>query len=98
NGVENIFYKISKYYENNLSKDSWHSELLKRMKLEIPGFRNRVISDELYEALDEYRGFRHVFRNTYNFRLRKKKEQPLLESLPSTWERLKEEIVIFFSK
>lgn len=98
NGVENIFFKISKYYENNLPKDSWHSELLKRMKLEIPGFRDRVISDELFEELDEYRGFRHVFRNTYNFRLKKKKEKPLLEALPATWNRLKGEIHDFFRK
>jgi hypothetical protein len=39
------------------------------MRLEIDGFRPAVIDDELYRLLDDFRGFRHVFRSAYSFEL-----------------------------
>jgi hypothetical protein len=37
------------------------------MRLEIPGYRPAVIDEELCRLLDDFRGFRHVFRNGYSF-------------------------------
>jgi len=39
------------------------------MKLEVPGFRPRVIDDSLYRLLDDFRAFRHKFRHSYAFEL-----------------------------
>ncbi|MEX2534769.1 MAG: hypothetical protein WD273_04135 [Trueperaceae bacterium] len=69
NGCENIFRSIASFFENELEPDSWHSDLLRRMKLEIPGYRPAVINDELYLLLEDFRGFRHVFRHSYTFEL-----------------------------
>ena len=48
---------------------NWHQVLLEQMTNEIPDIRPAVISEVTYEALDEYRGFRHVVRNIYAFQL-----------------------------
>lgn len=69
NGCENIFRSIGRFFENDLGPGSWHSDLLKRMKLSIEGYRPRVIDDELYGLLEDFRGFRHVFRHSYSFEL-----------------------------
>ena len=69
NGCENIFRAIAAYFENDLGSDTWHADLLRRMRLEIPGYRPAVIDDALYRLLDDFRGFRHVFRNCYTFEL-----------------------------
>lgn len=69
NGCENIFRSIATFFENDLDAEGWHSSLLKRMKLEIPGYRPAVIDEELYLLLDDFRSFRHVFRHSYAFEL-----------------------------
>jgi len=69
NGAESIFRAIAAFFENDLGAGTWHADLLRRMRLEIPGHRPAVIDDELYRLLDDFRGFRHVFRNAYSFEL-----------------------------
>jgi hypothetical protein len=69
NGCESMFRSIARFFENDLGRDSWHSDLLKRMKLAVPGFRPAVIDDELFTVLDDFRGFRHKFRHAYTFEL-----------------------------
>ena len=67
---ENIFLHIAKCFENQLDdKKGWHSELLRRMKMEISDVRPAVISDRAYRAMDELRRFRHIFRYSYDFEL-----------------------------
>ncbi len=75
NGCENIFLSIAKFFENDLAADTWHSDLLKRMKLTIQGFRPAVIDDELYVILNDFRGFRHIFRHSYVFELNWERER-----------------------
>ena len=43
----------------------WRQELLLQMAVELPDVRPAVISAELVDELDRYRGFRHVVRNVY---------------------------------
>jgi len=64
--VENACLRISKFFENGLSKDNWHRDLLNRMLLDISGIRPAFFTREEYDFFDELRGFRHVFRNIYN--------------------------------
>ncbi|MBF0099306.1 MAG: hypothetical protein HQK77_00210 [Desulfobacterales bacterium] len=65
--IETIFFRIASFFENNLSKDRWHTELLKRMTLKVNGIREQVISDKTYEILDEFRRFRHFKRYYFDF-------------------------------
>lgn len=60
--AETIFVRISQYFENNLSQERWHRELLERMRLEIPGVRPCVLSDSTFENLVELMRFRHFKR------------------------------------
>ena len=69
NGCENIFRAIARFFENDVGPQAWHADLLKRMKLSIEGFRPAVIDEELYLLLEDFRGFRHVFRHSYSFEL-----------------------------
>ena len=69
NGCENIFKSIARFFENDLGPQEWHKDLLKRMKIEVAGYRPKVIDDELFLLLDDFRAFRHKFRYTYAFEL-----------------------------
>lgn len=69
NGCENMFQSIARFFENDIGPQTWHKDLLKRMKIEVKGFRPKVIDDNLYQLLDEFRAFRHKFRHTYAFEL-----------------------------
>jgi hypothetical protein len=69
NGCENIFRAIAAFFENDVGAGAWHADLLRRMALDLPGYRPAVIDAELYRLLDDFRGFRHVFRNCYSFEL-----------------------------
>jgi hypothetical protein len=63
---ENLFTRIAANFGNRIHDESqWHAQLLHRMTLDVQDVRPRVISDELYQCLNEMRRFRHVFRNAY---------------------------------
>ena len=88
NGCENMFRSIARFFENEMDADSWHKDLLRRMTFEIEGFRPRVISDQLYLLLDDFRGFRHKFRYTYSFELDWEREKVVARKFKKTWTRL----------
>ena len=64
--LETMFFRISQFFENSLSREHWHSELLGKMCLRIPDAREPVISDETFNLLDEFRKFRHFKRYYYS--------------------------------
>ena len=63
--IENACLRISKFFENGLSSEGWHKDLLNRMLLDIPGTRPAFFTRNEFLVLDDLRGFRHVFRNLY---------------------------------
>jgi hypothetical protein len=65
--LETIFFRISQHFENHLSKERWHKDLLHKMHLHIEGIRPSVISDESYFNLSEMLGFRHFKRYYFEF-------------------------------
>ena len=85
NGCENIFGMIARFFENDLGPQSWHRDLLKRMKLEIPGYRPRLIDAETFILLNEFRAFRHVFRHCYSFQLEWEREKIVAAKYPVAW-------------
>jgi uncharacterized protein YutE (UPF0331/DUF86 family) len=62
------------------------------MCIEVPGVRPAIISIELKEKLEEYRGFRHVVRNVYTYRLDPEKVKPLVKSIRSVRKKLEKEL------
>lgn len=98
NGCENIFRSIAKFFENDIDPQTWHRNLLRRMKIEIPQFRPRVIDDKLYLMLDDFRSFRHKFRHTYAFELDWERERLVAEKLLKTAEMFKRQIQDFLKQ
>lgn len=67
---EDLFKLVARFFENQIADISgYHTELLNRMRLQIEGVRPRLLSDESFMLLDELRGFRHVFRHAYSYKL-----------------------------
>jgi len=95
NACESIFRSIATAFENQIDSAAWHASVLKRMKLDIPSVRPPVISEELYRLLDDFRAFRHVFRNAYSFELDWAKERLVAEKLDAAAAKLKEEVARF---
>ncbi|MFW6287201.1 MAG: hypothetical protein ACOC2J_00440 [bacterium] len=96
--IERIFELIARDIDGTVPDgDSWHHDLLIQMKTEIKKIRPAVISRELYQCLDEYRGFRHVVRNVYTFNLSTQRIKPLVESISNTFSKTKEELGEFMS-
>lgn len=67
---EDLFKLVSRFWENNITDNGgYHVNLLKRMRVEIPGIRPALLSQSSYKSIDNLRGFRHVFRHAYSFGL-----------------------------
>ena len=70
NVFENIFQNIAVVFENSVDDvERWHAQLLERMRLDVMPLRPAIIDDMAYDALDELRRFRHLFRHAYGVRL-----------------------------
>lgn len=70
NAFENIFQNIAAMFENSVDDTQrWHAQLLERMRLDVMPLRPAVIDDRVYDALDELRRFRHIFRHAYSVKL-----------------------------
>jgi hypothetical protein len=62
--LETIFLRISHFFENELSSDHWHSDLLEKMTIRIEGVRIPAVSESNQGNLIELLKFRH-FRRYY---------------------------------
>ena len=70
NALENSFGQISRSFENHVTDlAQWHRELLGKIFLEIHGVRPTVPPKDLTGALNDLRGFRHVFLRSYDFEI-----------------------------
>jgi hypothetical protein len=78
-----------------LGGDSWHTELLKQMALDLEDIRPPVLGSETAAGLDEYRKFRHLVRNIYTTNLDINRIEHLVENLPGLWEQLRLELNAF---
>jgi hypothetical protein len=95
-GVERIFEKIASSIDGSVPSGlNWHQELLNQMAVEVPHIRPAVISVELKGSLEEYRGFRHVVRNVYTYRLAPDKLKPLVKNINKVWKKINIELSAF---
>jgi hypothetical protein len=62
----------------------WHRLLLDEMSKPLPKTRPAVIQLETVNLLEEYRRFRHRFRNIYGFKLDWVQMKPLLNQVAPT--------------
>lgn len=86
-GMENILKRILKYIKvPQPDSTSSHKDLL------ALAIEQKIISQELSEALDEYRAFRHFFVHGYGILLQEAPLQPLAQNLPEVWHRFQAEL------
>jgi len=80
NAFEQLGLRLAKAFENRIDDDAgWHSSVLHRLTLEIPGVRPAFLPSELKPALNELRGFRHVMVHAYELVLDGDRIASLLE-------------------
>lgn len=97
--TENIFKVIARNIDEYMPDNpEWHFELIEQMLAALPGIRPSVISDETLKLLNEFRGFRHVFRNIYGFNLVAERIEHLLNILHGTIKALRTDIEKFLEE
>ncbi len=97
-GLERLFELIATTVDGSMPRGAnWHQLLLDQMATDVPGVRPAVISESTREALDAYRGFRHVVRNVYTFQFDPVKMQSLVERLPDAFAQARKELLSFAS-
>lgn len=95
-GLEKLFEKIATTVDGSVpTAPNWHQELLSQMSMEIPEVRPAVITQELREMLEDYRGFRHVVRNVYTHQLNPEKLELLITKIEPVLEKLTAELNLF---
>ncbi|MGB9886110.1 MAG: hypothetical protein ACPLPT_04005 [Moorellales bacterium] len=96
--AENLFQAIARELDEKLPEGpTWHHALLRQMTLTIPGVRPAVLRKETAQRLDDFRAFRHVFRNVYGFNLSAEKLRDLLLRLPPTVAALRRDVEQFIA-
>ena len=65
--VEGLFEVVADACENHVDAGAgYHTSLLRRMHVTVPGVRPAAVSDETLPLLDTLRRFRHVVRHAYS--------------------------------
>lgn len=81
-GMENLLKRVLKSLQIPLPDSSTSHKDLLGLAVE-----HRLISQELSDALDEYRAFRHFFVHGYGIALQEAPLKPLAQNLPELWQR-----------
>lgn len=70
NIIEQMGKRVAQRFENAVADEKrWHSALVERLSLEIPGVRPALWPGSIQQPLHELRAFRHVFTHAYNLTL-----------------------------
>ena len=94
--AENVFETVAREIDETLpAGEHWHRKLLQQMTLDIPEVRPPLLSKETAGKMDEFRAFRHVFRNVYGFNLSSERIVDLLNKFPHTAGCLEKEVCAF---
>ena len=92
-GLERIFERIAATIDSVVpSGANWHQELSDQISIEVPDIRPPVLSAEIKEKLESYRGFRHVVRNVYTYHLNPDKMEKLIAELPEIYAEIDSEL------
>lgn len=74
NVLEQVATRVAQAFENHIEdRQGWHTELIRRLSLDIPGIRPPLFPPEMVSELRELRGFRHIFVHSYDLSIDKEK-------------------------
>ena len=95
-GLERLFEVIADGVDHTKpSGANWHQDLLRQMSIDIPGVRPPVLSPELRDLLERYRGFRHVVHNVYMFSLDPDQIEIIIRQLQPVMDQVDGELCTF---
>lgn len=94
-GLESLLEAVAADLDELPDGAQWHKRLLQVMSMEVEGVRPAVLSRESYEALDDFRAFRHLFRNLYTHNLKPERVFELAQVLTPTWRLVHRDLVEF---
>ncbi len=98
NICEQMALRTAKAFENNIDDEKgWHSALLTRLALDIPGVRPALIPEELRLPLNELKAFRHVIVHAYDLQLDPDKLALLMKYAAKVAERLPQAVDKFLA-
>lgn len=98
NGIERTLKIILSELDGGLPKgDDWHRQLLTNAKIST-SLRSSIISEQLFNDLVPYLGFRHVVRNAYGFELDVERVNKLAAHISSVITDFQNEISSFLDK
>jgi signal transduction histidine kinase len=90
--TETVLFRIAQNFGNNLDPERWHSDLLRRMLVDIPSVRPAVLSDQSYAMLEELMRFRHFKRYYFQLEFDWHRLEYLMELIPRLEPLLREEL------
>jgi len=97
-GAERIFRRIAEDLNGGIpAGEPWHRDLLIDMKLDLPGLRPAVISEESFRLLADFLDFRHKFRNIYGFELDGEKLEAIETKFSDAHEKFKADMKNFLN-
>jgi len=89
NAFEQMALRVIKAFENNIDDEQgWHSALLNRLSLSIPGVRPALFAPDAKPPLQELKAFRHVFVHAYELTLDPEKLALLIKYARQVTDRL----------
>lgn len=94
-GIENLLGTIATELDELPQGPQWHKRLLVVMTLDVPGVRPAVLSEKSRTALDEFRAFRHLFRNLYTHALQPDRVFDLCGRLGAVWGEVRADLKAF---
>lgn len=91
--LEDLFREVANTFENRIEPaEAYHRELLRRMSIEVPHIRPKVLSSASLQVLEELRGFRHVFRHSYTYTLDKERVDRLRQRVIAQWQDVENDL------
>lgn len=95
-GLEEVFKYTASTFENNIDDPTkYHIELLNRMNINVPDIRPALVDEKAYKLLDTLRGFRHIFRHSYQRDLRGDLIQIIKNDVIKSWPAVVSDIKLF---
>lgn len=92
-GVESALVRLAEQLDGNVPQSSrWHVELLNLMAAPLTNVRPAILRKVTAALLDDYRGFRHVFRHGYKRHLDWRRLRILAEDLPKAYTNVADDL------
>jgi len=95
---EQLFEVVADFFENQVTGNRYHADLLRRMETEIKGVRPALISHTTYKMLDKLRRFHHFFRHAYEAELEADKVDENVQTAIKLREPFRQDMESFLEK